>query len=84
MKPVNHDPMNLIKTQDLNPVYEENSCFYAFTTDYFFRNFKRCGADATLYEIGYPENIDIDGGADWQVADVAMEAFGEALHLRGK
>ncbi len=30
-KPVNHDPANLIPTQDLEPWYEENSNLYIFT-----------------------------------------------------
>ena len=26
--PINHDPNLLIRTQDLDPIFEENSCFY--------------------------------------------------------
>ena len=28
---LNHDPSALIQTQDLPPVFEENSCLYLFT-----------------------------------------------------
>src|SRR5512137_2872094 len=30
---LNHDPDNLIQTQDLPPVFEENSCMYIFTRE---------------------------------------------------
>ena len=30
-RPVNHNPAILLRTQDLPPVYEENSCLYLFT-----------------------------------------------------
>ncbi len=33
--PVNHDPDNLIRTQDLEPWFEENSNLYLFTRDSF-------------------------------------------------
>ena len=32
-KALNHDPNNLIRTQDLEPWYEENSCIYIFDKD---------------------------------------------------
>ncbi|MBT5715988.1 MAG: acylneuraminate cytidylyltransferase family protein, partial [Opitutae bacterium] len=37
---VNHDPDNLIRTQDLEPWYEENSNIYLFTEE----SFKKTGA----------------------------------------
>ncbi|MFN8402013.1 MAG: hypothetical protein U0V48_00410 [Anaerolineales bacterium] len=30
---INHNPKELIQTQDLPPVYEENSCIYIFTRE---------------------------------------------------
>mgnify|MGYP000064684592 CR=1 FL=1 len=32
-KGINHDPKILIRTQDLEPIYEENSCFYIFSKE---------------------------------------------------
>lgn len=29
MRQVNHNPNTLLRTQDLPPIYEENSCMYA-------------------------------------------------------
>ena len=43
-KPYNHDPNKLIRTQDLEPLYEENSGFYIFTKNSFKNaNNKRIG-----------------------------------------
>ena len=37
-KPMNHDPENLIPTQDLPPIYEENSCLYVFSSSSLYAN----------------------------------------------
>ena len=34
-RPLNHDPDNLVRTQDLEPWFEENSNLYLFTADSF-------------------------------------------------
>jgi len=36
--PINHDPKQLIRTQDMEPVFEENSCIYVFTKQSFEKN----------------------------------------------
>ena len=36
-KPVNHNPEELIKTQELEYLYEENSCIYIFSKDSFYK-----------------------------------------------
>ena len=40
-QPINHNINELIRTQDLEPIFEENSCFYIFTKDSFFNNKKK-------------------------------------------
>jgi CMP-N-acetylneuraminic acid synthetase len=35
-EPINHDPGRLLRTQDLPPVYLENSCLYVFRRDRFW------------------------------------------------
>ena len=35
---LNHNPRELIQTQDLPPVYEENSCLYIFTRENLLKN----------------------------------------------
>ena len=43
--PVNHDPKNLIRTQDLEPWYEENSSLYLFSKQSFSSTDARIGAN---------------------------------------
>ena len=69
--PVNHDPDNLIPTQNLEPWYEENSNLYLFTADSFAKTNSRIGKQPMMYEGPYFESIDIDTQADWDFASVA-------------
>lgn len=69
--PVNHDPDNLIPTQDLEPWFEENSNLYIFTASSFANTKARIGKHPMMYEGPYFESIDIDTPADWDFAAVA-------------
>ena len=69
--PVNHDPDNLIPTQNLEPWFEENSNLYIFTADSFAKTRARIGKQPMMYESPYFESIDIDTSADWDFAVVA-------------
>ncbi len=65
---INHDPMNLIRTQDLEPWYEENSCLYIFTRESFARTGARIGGSPVLMETPVLESVDIDEPDDWEIA----------------
>lgn len=69
--PVNHDPNNLLRTQDLEPWYEENSNLYIFTRESFARTNARIGARPLMFEGPPFESIDIDTPQDWDLAVVA-------------
>jgi CMP-N-acetylneuraminic acid synthetase len=69
--PVNHDPDNLIPTQDLEPWFEENSNLYIFTHDSFTKTKARIGKQPMMYESPFLESVDIDIPADWDFALVA-------------
>lgn len=73
---VNHDPGKLIRTQDLEPWFEENSNLYIFTKDSFAVTGARIGAHPVMFETPRLESIDIDGPEDWALA--------EALAMRGQ
>lgn len=75
--PVNHDPDNLIPTQNLEPWYEENSNLYIFTADSFAKTKARIGKQPMMYEGPYFESIDIDTPADWDFAVVAARFLQE-------
>ncbi|BBA33365.1 acylneuraminate cytidylyltransferase [Methylocaldum marinum] len=66
--PVNHDPTNLVRTQDLEPWFEENSNLYIFTQESFARTNARIGERPLLFETPKLESIDIDDQADWELA----------------
>ena len=67
-EPVNHDPSNLIPTQDLEPWFEENSNLYLFTKQSFMKNNARIGSHPMMYETKKIESIDIDTPEDWELA----------------
>ncbi len=75
--PVNHDPDNLIPTQNLEPWFEENSNLYIFTSDSFEKTKARIGRKPMMYEGPYFESIDIDTPADWDFAVVAARFLQE-------
>jgi CMP-N-acetylneuraminic acid synthetase len=65
---VNHDPAILLRTQDLEPIYLENSCFYIFTPEILRERGNRIGARPLLVETPPMEAIDIDEESDFQLA----------------
>jgi CMP-N-acetylneuraminic acid synthetase len=69
MSPVNHDPQNLIRTQDLEPWYEENSCLYIFNKNSFASTKNRIGKSPIMFETPPLESIDIDEQTDWDLAE---------------
>ena len=69
LTPVNHDPDNLVRTQDLEPWYEENSCLYLFTKDSFHKTNARIGKSPMMYVIPKLEAVDIDEPDDWEKAE---------------
>lgn len=77
-RPLNHDPRVLIRTQDLPPVYEENSCLYLFTGEVIQRYGSRIGERPLLFEIPRDEAWDIDEEVDFQLVEamVARRATG--------
>lgn len=68
--PVNHDPGNLIPTQDLEPWYEENSCLYLFTAGSFAKTGARIGEAPLFFETPALESVDIDTEVEWHHAEV--------------
>jgi CMP-N-acetylneuraminic acid synthetase len=69
-KPINHDPAILLRTQDLPPVYEENSCIYIFSRESLLARGNRLGARPMMFEIPAVEAWDIDEELDFTVADI--------------
>ena len=69
---LNHDPAVLLQTQDLPPVYEENSCIYIFTRDNLARRRNRLGERPLLFEMQAAEAWDIDDELDFAICDFLL------------
>jgi CMP-N-acetylneuraminic acid synthetase len=67
-RPINHDPDILLQTQDLPPVYEENSCLYMFSRPNLLRRRNRLGDRPLMFEIDAIEAWDIDEELDFAIA----------------
>ena len=73
-RPINHDPDNLVRTQDLPPVYEENSCLYVFERETLERRHNRVGERPLLFPISGDETADIDNEDGWRFVEALYTA----------
>jgi CMP-N-acetylneuraminic acid synthetase len=71
-RPVNHNAAVLLRTQDLPPIYEENSCIYLFTRQTLEVRRNRLGERPYLFEIPAAEAWDIDEELDFQIVDLIL------------
>jgi len=71
---INHDPRVLIQTQDLPPVYEENSCIYLFSAATLARHGTRIGDTPILFETDPDESWDIDEEIDFKLVDLILQS----------
>jgi len=69
---INHDPGILLQTQDLPPVYEENSCIYIFKRETLAARRNRLGERPLLFEIDAAEAWDIDELLDFDIVNYLM------------
>jgi CMP-N-acetylneuraminic acid synthetase len=67
--PLNHDPDILLRTQDLTPVYEENSTLYLFTREILEKKKNRIGYHPLMFEVSREEAVDIDEEFDFLFAE---------------
>ncbi len=72
-RPINHNPAILLRTQDLPPVFEENSCLYLFTRQTLEARRNRIGERPFLFEIDATEALDIDEEQDFTIAEILMK-----------
>jgi len=66
---INHNPAILLRTQDLPPVYEENSNLYIFSKETLKSRHNRIGERPLMFEIEHREAMDIDEELDFRVAE---------------
>ena len=71
-RPLNHNPAELIRSQDLDPIYEDNSCLYVFSRTSFTRNGGRVGRCPQMFPMSKVEAVDIDYEDDFTIAEALM------------
>ena len=72
-RPVNHDPAVLMRTQDLAPIFVENSTMYLFSGDVLRSTGNRIGRTPMLFEVDKLEAHDIDDEADFVLAEMLYQ-----------
>lgn len=70
-RPINHDPTEMLRTQDLPAIFEENSNLYIFSRESFkLSSNRRIGLKPYILEIDKLEAIDIDEEGDFLLAEI--------------
>ena len=69
---INHNPAILLQTQDLPPVYEENSCLYIFNRQTLTTRRNRLGERPMMFEVDAAEAWDIDDELDFLICDLLV------------
>lgn len=69
---INHNPSILLQTQDLPPVYEENSCIYIFTRHTLLQRRHRLGERPYMFPVDPAEAWDIDEELDFMIAELLI------------
>jgi len=69
---INHNPKGLIQTQDLPPVYEENSCIYIFNRANLAAKRHRISDHPLMFEVAVDEAWDIDEELDFAICNFLL------------
>ena len=72
-RPINHNASILLRTQDLPPIFEENSCIYIFTREILLRKRHRIGDRPMMFEIPALEAQDIDDETEFNITELLMQ-----------
>ncbi len=67
-KPMNYDMKNIVRTQDLDPIYMETGAFFIFRKEVFTKLGQRIGEKPYIYVIDQFEAVDIDTAEDFEFA----------------
>ena len=70
LEPYNHKLNDEPTTQNLNELYNENSCFYIFSKKSFFKNMNRIGKRAKMIVLPQTESFDLDEEDDYNFAKI--------------
>ena len=68
-RPFYYDMKNIVRTQDLEPIYMETGAFFIFRKEVYTKLGQRIGDKPYIYEIDQFEAVDIDTAEDFQFAE---------------
>ena len=71
-RPINHNPSIMLRTQDLPPIYEENSCIFIFSRDVLLNKRTRIGERPMMFPIEAIEAQDIDDETEFKVTEMLL------------
>jgi CMP-N-acetylneuraminic acid synthetase len=81
-EPLNHNPAELLRTQDLHPIFEENSNFYIFSKQSFYSaGNNRIGLKPKMVEIDKIEAMDIDEEVDFLLSEFIYKYLHNESHV---
>jgi len=81
-RPLNHNPAVLERTQDLPPLYKENSCIYIFSRKTLETRRNRIGEHPLMFEMDRLEAWDIDDETDFLVGEILCQKSEVSRSLR--
>lgn len=73
--PINHKLGELKRTQDLEPIFEENSNFFIFSRDSFQKTHSRLGIKPLLFETPKIESLEIDEEEDFRFVELVLQSL---------
>lgn len=75
-KPVNYNPNDVPRTQDMEPIWVETSAFFMFKKEIFTVHNRRIGFKPYIQEVSGIEAVDIDEKKDYDMACMLAKAEG--------
>ena len=72
-KPLNYSLQHVPRTQDITPVYIENSAFYMFSRELWLKHRQRIGFRPYLAVMDRIEGVDIDNPEDFEFAEKVLK-----------
>ena len=70
---INHNPNKLLQTQDLDELFEENSCLYIFRVETIKQYGNRIGQKRYFFRMNHLESWDIDTEEDFEMAQAILK-----------
>jgi CMP-N-acetylneuraminic acid synthetase len=70
--PLNFDPSDIPRSQDLVPIYRETTGLYIFTERSYAENHTRIGKHPYIREVSFKESVDINNPEDFELAEYVL------------